>query len=73
MAEVKKGAKKQEGTPIHLREKVDVYSTDKDPYHKTGSTFKVHPKVAEILVKRGLISMEPGKAASKASAKDDLI
>lgn len=72
MAEQKKGGKKQEGTPIHLRDKVEVFSTEKDPHHKTGSAFKVHPKVAEVLVKRGMISMEPVKPAKK-EAKDDLI
>lgn len=55
--------KKQE--PIDLREKVEVFSTDKDPHHETGSVFKVHPKLADSLVERGLATKEAPKEGKK--------
>lgn len=40
--------------PIFLKEKIEVVSTDKDPHHKTGTKFKVHPVVAEKLFANGM-------------------
>jgi hypothetical protein len=42
------------GPVINLRDKVEVVSTEKDPYHITGETFKVHPEVAKKLIANGL-------------------
>lgn len=57
--------KVKEGEVIKLRDKVEVVSTDKDPYHITGEKFKVHPKVAEKLYANGLA--KPTKEATKDS------
>lgn len=58
-------SKKQEGEVIRLRDKVEVFSTEKDPYHVTGEGFKVHPKVAEKLFNNGLATKEAPKKATK--------
>lgn len=50
-------AKQEKGEVIRLQDKVEVKSTAKDPYHVTGSIFKVHPKVAEKLKKNGLATI----------------
>lgn len=55
----------KEGEVIRLRDKVEVISTEKDPYHVTGERFKVHPKVAEKLIANGLA--KSGDKATKES------
>lgn len=50
---------------IKLRDKIQVWSTDKDPYHVTGESFNVHPEVAEKLVNNGLATKEAPKAKAK--------
>lgn len=63
---------KKKGEVIDLQEKVVVYSTDKDPHHETGSAFKVHPKVAERLIKDKLATEdEPAPEKGKKGEKED--
>jgi len=63
----KEKARDKDGSEIiDLREKTSVYSTNKDPHHVTGEEFKVHPKVAEKLIKKGLATAEKPKEAKKA-------
>jgi hypothetical protein len=57
--EAEKSAK---GDTIDLRAKVSVFSADKDPHHKTGTEIKVHPKVAQNLIKNGFVTEKPGEA-----------
>lgn len=67
--ELAKTAKGQEklaaegkGSFSNLQEKVTVYSTDKDKAHSTGDPIRVHPKVADRIVKDGLATRTaPGK------------
>lgn len=63
-------AKKEEGTPIDLRERVTVYSTDKDKYHTTGDAMNVAPAVAEKLIKNGMATKDATKGSqAKPDAK----
>lgn len=61
----KAAEKTKQGDIINLRDKVTVYSADKDPHHKTGTAISVHPKQAQALYKRGFVTLEP------AQSKDD--
>jgi hypothetical protein len=56
--------------PIFLKEKVEVVSTDKDPHHKTGAKFSVHPVVAEKLYANGLATKVGAAVESKPSKKE---
>jgi hypothetical protein len=62
-------SKNQNTNPIFLKEKVQVVSTDKDPHHKTGAKFNVHPVVAEKLIANGMAT-KVGAVESKPSKKD---
>lgn len=44
---------------VWLKDKVEVTASAKDPYHKQGSKYMVHPKQLAYLQKNGLI--EKGK------------
>lgn len=55
---------------VDFKEKVSVYSTDKDKYHKTGAEMKVTPLQAEDLLKRGLVSKEPTESKKDAFDAD---
>jgi hypothetical protein len=61
----KSAEKTKQGDVINLRDKVTVYSKDKDPHHATGTAIQVHPKQAQALYKRGFVSLQPE------TAKDD--
>lgn len=41
------------GEVVKLSEKVTVYGTGKGLYHKAGEMYKVHPLLAEKLIKSG--------------------
>lgn len=58
-------AASKDKNPIHLRDKVEVISTKNDPHHATGEKFKVHPVVAESLIKKGLAEAVGAKTKDK--------
>jgi hypothetical protein len=57
--------KNQEKKIVDLRERVTVYSTEKDPYHTTGDAMNVAPAVAEKLIKKGLATDSKPSKSSK--------
>lgn len=63
-------ANQKNTNPIFLKEKVAVVSTDKDPHHKTGAKFSVHPVVAEKLLANGLATKVGAAVESKPSKKE---
>lgn len=66
----KPSASNQKPKVINLREKVTVVSTSKDPHHKDGEEFKVHPEVAKRLVEKGFAKLASGQKIQD-DAKDD--
>lgn len=59
-------ADNKEKKVVDLRERVTVYSTEKDPHHITGEPFSPSKAVAEKLVKKGLATEQPDSSTSKA-------
>ena len=61
-----KMAKPLTGGLVRPKDKVTVYSTDKDPFHKDGEAFQVHRALAEKLIAAGKVT---DKAPVKAEPK----
>lgn len=56
---------------IDLTKKVNVTMTDKAPHHAEGEVTAVHPKIAELFVKRGFGKLGSVlKSAKKAAASE---
>lgn len=70
--EEKKAEASPKGDVINLRDKVTVYSTDKDPHHKTGDPIVCHPKIAQDIVKRGLATEAKTSSSKKDKGSDDI-
>lgn len=64
---------KQGGTPVNLRDRVEMTATEKHPTYKAGVHFKVHREQVKKLTEQGWaveghVSVEPAKAAKPAAA-----
>lgn len=54
-------AKDKDGSEIiDLTEKKTVFMTDKAPHHAAGEENRVHPKIADLFVKRGYAKYKKG-------------
>lgn len=69
MALIQAKSKRAEN-PIKLRDKVEVFSTEKDPWHVTGSMFRVHPEIAKKLIERGLAAETEAQAKASKKTKE---
>lgn len=50
MAEIK-----NEGQVVNLNDRIEVKATEKHPFAEKDEVLKMHPKLAEALVKKGFV------------------
>ena len=62
-----KEEKKEDGKTVKLKEKVTVYATGKGDgkYLPKGKELKIHPLLAEKLIKAGKATEKPPKSANE--------